>query len=368
MRALPHPRQQERIAALQRLQILDTPREEAYDEVVELVAELCEVPIAVINLIDEHRQWFKAEVGLGVRETPLETSICAHVILQPGLTVIPDTLADDRLRDNPMCYDAPNLRFYAGMCLETDDGLPVGTLCVLDTRPRDLSPRQRKILTVLGRQVMRQIELARALRQAAILRQEVDHRAKNSLAIVQSLLATQARQAGEPAVKDALQVAHDRISAIAEVHNQLQQSAQAESVELGGLLRGLADAWNATSGKNADIEITVPAVSIATDEAVKIGIVLNELVTNALKHATGAGQTGKISIAVERQEQRLAISVSDTGEGLPEGFDPSRGSGLGMRVVLALANDLGGGLDWTNTASGARFLFTAAVSTVKNSP
>lgn len=358
---MPHPRQPERLAALQRLEILDTPREEVYDEVVELVSDLCDVPIAVINLIDEHRQWFKAEVGLGVRETPLETSICAHVILEPGLTVIPDTLADDRLRDNPLCYDEPNLRFYAGMCLETAEGLPIGTLCVLDTRPRDLSPRQRKILTVLGRQVMRQIELARSLKQATILRQEVNHRVKNSLAVVQSLLATQARQA-EPVVADALKLARDRITAVAEVHNQLQQSAQAQSVELDRFLHGLAKAWETTGGGHADIVITTPRLSVATDEAVKMGIVANELVMNAIKHGIGVDRQGRVAIDVERHEGRLAISVSDDGQGLPAGFDPLHSSGLGMRVSLALARDLGGDLSWANTGSGARFMFTLPVS------
>ena len=115
-----HPRQHERLTALHSLGILDTPREPKYDEIVELVAEICEAPIAVINLIDEKRQWFKAEVGLGVRETPLETSLCSHVILNPGVTIIPDTLADGRMCDNSavhrrtefalLCRDVPGNR------------------------------------------------------------------------------------------------------------------------------------------------------------------------------------------------------------------------------------------------------------------
>ncbi len=173
MRAPHHPRQHERLKALRALGILDTPREPKYDAIVELVAEICEAPIAVINLIDESRQWFKAEVGLGVRETPLVTSLCAHVILQPGLTIISDTLADGRMCDNPMCIESPNLRFYAGMCLETADGLPIGTLCVLDTRPRDLSLMQRNFLKVVGDQVMNHITVSQRLRESELLRQEL---------------------------------------------------------------------------------------------------------------------------------------------------------------------------------------------------
>ncbi len=131
-----------------------------------LIAKLCDAPIAVINLIDQERQWFKAEVGLGVRETPLETSICSHVILTSGLTVITDTLDDPRMCDNPLCFSSPNLRFYAGVCLETDEGLPLGTLCVLDHKPRDLSELQKEVLAVLARQVMVQINLNLRLKEA----------------------------------------------------------------------------------------------------------------------------------------------------------------------------------------------------------
>ncbi|MEO1405944.1 MAG: histidine kinase dimerization/phosphoacceptor domain -containing protein [Pseudomonadota bacterium] len=214
MRADAHPRQSERLAALRSFGILDTPRERDFDEVVELIATICEAPIAVVNLIDEHRQWFKAEVGLGVRETPLETSICSHVILIPGLTIIPDTLNDPRFNDNPLCLDEPNLRFYAGMCLQTDKGLPIGTLCVLDTKPRELSELQKQALQVMGRQVMRQIELSKALHLSDLQRKEVDHRVKNSLSIISATLSMQARQISDRAAADALSKARNRIAAI----------------------------------------------------------------------------------------------------------------------------------------------------------
>src|ERR1700761_118396 len=102
MKVALHPAEGARLAALRRYEILDTPVEDAYDAVVKLVAAICDAPIAVVNLIDNGRQWFKAEVGLGVRELPLDASICAHAILQPGLFIIPDTQADPRFADNPL--------------------------------------------------------------------------------------------------------------------------------------------------------------------------------------------------------------------------------------------------------------------------
>ncbi len=103
VRANPHPQQDQRLRTLYNYEILDTPREEEFDEIVELAAEICGAPISVINLIDKDRQWFKAEVGLNARETPLETSLCSHAILEDPFVEIPDTLKDPRMADNPLC-------------------------------------------------------------------------------------------------------------------------------------------------------------------------------------------------------------------------------------------------------------------------
>lgn len=194
MEARQHPQQQERLRALRAYDILDTEREADFDEIVELAARICGTAISVVNFIDEDRQWFKAETGLGVRETPLATSICSHAILEDSFVEIPDTLADPRMRDNPLCTGEPGLRFYAGALLVNDDGLPMGTLCVLDHAPGRLDSMQRDALRVLGRQVMALLEMRRALGEARLLRLEVDHRVKNSLQSVISLARMQARR------------------------------------------------------------------------------------------------------------------------------------------------------------------------------
>ena len=155
----------DRLAALSRYAVLDTPPEPDFDAIVAFATLLCRAPMAVVSLVTDTRQWFKAERGLGVRGTPLNVSICAQVLLQPGVTVIPDLTKDERFNCNPLVTGEPYLRFYAGCALRTPEGLPLGTLCVLDTEPRPegLNERQRGALEALSRQVMTLLELRRAV-------------------------------------------------------------------------------------------------------------------------------------------------------------------------------------------------------------
>jgi PAS domain S-box-containing protein len=159
----------ERLLALKRYAILDTPPEPEFEDLVLLAAETFHAPIAVVNLIADDRQWFKAEVGIGARELPLDVSICAHAILQNDLLVVPDTRADARFAANPLVTAQDGLRFYAGALLRSPEGLPIGTVCVLDRQPRPdgITPHQRLVLEVLARQVMTQLELRRALADQA---------------------------------------------------------------------------------------------------------------------------------------------------------------------------------------------------------
>ena len=153
-----------RLAALDRYGILDTPLEAAFDAIVRLVADLLDAPIAAVNFIARDRQWFKAEIGLGVRQMPLDDSICKFALLESNVMVVPDTTLDPRFACNPLVTGAPGLRFYAGVLLRTPEGIPLGTLCVLDLRPRPdgITVQQRLALRTLGDQIMALLELRRA--------------------------------------------------------------------------------------------------------------------------------------------------------------------------------------------------------------
>src|SRR5262249_3971106 len=153
----------DRLAALRGLDILDTPPEVAYDELSALAAHICQPPVALISLVDEDRQWFKSRVGWAAGETPREVAFCAHAIRQPDLLVVPDASADERFANNPLVASPQGIRFYAGAPLVTAEGHALGTLCVLDHKPRGLTAEQARALRALSHQVVAQLRLRQQL-------------------------------------------------------------------------------------------------------------------------------------------------------------------------------------------------------------
>jgi hypothetical protein len=167
MKANVPTREAARIEALRQYKILDTPSEQAYDDITALAAFICDVPIALISLVDSDRQWFKSKVGLKVDETSRDVSFCAHAILSESIMIVNDALCDERFGDNPLVTCAPKIRFYAGVPLKTPKGHSLGTFCVIDHQPRELSELQVRTLEALARQVVIQLELKRTSTQLA---------------------------------------------------------------------------------------------------------------------------------------------------------------------------------------------------------
>lgn len=163
-----HDRERRRLDALARYHIMDTAREPWFDETAHLAAAVCEAPVAAITLVARDRQFFKAEVGLGVDSMPLATSFCAQTMREDDFLLVPDATKDPRFDRNPLVTDARGLRFYAGALLKTDDGLPIGTVCVFDHVPRTLTDVQERTIRVLARQVMAQLEQRRTLHAATL--------------------------------------------------------------------------------------------------------------------------------------------------------------------------------------------------------
>lgn len=180
MKVAPKPENEiERLAALTEAAVLDTPAETGFDDLTKLAARICNVPIALVSLIDTNRQWFKSKVGLDATETPRDLAFCAHAILTDELFIIPDAFEDERFFDNPLVTSAPNVRFYVGAPLTSQDGFNVGTLCVIDHEPRHLNPEQLEALRGLARQAAAQIDLRRINQRLKGINQALTLRARS---------------------------------------------------------------------------------------------------------------------------------------------------------------------------------------------
>jgi two-component sensor histidine kinase len=331
----------ERMAAVRRYDILDTPKDGAFDRITALAARRFDVPISIISIVDEDRIWFKSHHGVPVEQIGREPGLCASAILTNDPHILTDASIDPRSLANPLVAGEFGLRFYAGVPLTTSDGHNLGTLCIIDKEARPIDQAQIDDLKDLAAVVMDQMELQLSARgavsRAELMAKEIDHRVMNSLQFVAGLLAMQSRspEAGEAAAH--LQLAANRVAAVAQVHRHFYAEGANETSCIVFLRRLCADLEAVLDRRIAVLgdDGNVPTTSIQP-----IGLIVNELVTNAAKHGEGI-----IDVLFENKDGAHALIVSDEGRDLPDNFDPSTASkSLGMRVVISLARQLGGEL------------------------
>ncbi len=389
----------QRLEALARYDILDTEFEESYNELAEIAAYICNTPIALITLVDKDRQWFKAVVGVDVRETPRDVAFCAHAIHSPQVLVVPDATQDQRFADNPFVLQEPHVRFYAGAPLVTRDGFILGTICAVDLCPRELSQHQIRALQVLSHQVVNQMELRlshRRLREYAAQLEKLNtnkdrffstlaHDLKtpfNAILNLTQILKEDADNLTQADIKELAQDIHSTSEQAYRLMDNLLQwslfetgamryqpaplSLQEIAVNVISLLRPLAS----TKGVHLCLASSEDVLVYADRQMVHS--VLQNLVTNAIKFTP---EEGKVSISFVASDNNAVVSVADTGVGMnpaqiqrifsddhdclsTTGTAGEKGTGLGLLLCRQFVERHGGRICATSeTGKGTTFVF-----------
>lgn len=348
----------DRLRALESYDVLDTPAEADFDDLARIAAQICGTPMALISLVDARRQWFKSALGLSVSETPREIAFCNHAIRAPDMFSVEDASRDPRFAENPLVTGDPNLRFYTGAPLLSPEGYPLGTLCVLDTKPGRLTEAQRQALAALARQVVTQLELRKMLaaqKKDAELRQllvqELQHRVKNTLTTVQAVVSQSLRNAAS--LEEGRETLSDRLFTMGKAHD-IFTSGNWQT----GPLADIAEAAISTGGQPRErYRIGGPPVELSARAALGIALTLHELNTNAMKFGALSNATGVVELSWEIEGDLVKVEWRETG-GPPVVAPTRRGFGSRM-IVTALAGEVRGtshvdyrpeGLVWRLTA------------------
>lgn len=399
-----HPSEELRLEKLDSYSILDTLPEADYDNLTAIAAQICGTPISLVSLLDAKRQWFKSHHGLEAEETPKEYAFCAHAINDPqDIFIIEDARKDARFHDNPLVIDDPNVIFYAGVPLKSEEGLPMGTLCVIDNKPKQLSQEQQNSLRALAKQVMNLFELRQVKARLEASLTQLDRRNKglerfamvaahdiksplNNISQLASLFMEDYRgklDADGIEIIETLQGSSDRLREL--VDGLLEYSRTAE------VLRKKVDVIKVAELEQRLIELIADKKSklnfisdikeIVTNKTALDQILVN-LITNAIKYNDKEQPT--IEVKMSNSGSHYEISVKDNGPGIPDKhlgkifeifqvMKPQdrfgkQGNGIGLATVRKLVEELGGKINvQSELGKYSQFKFTIAKAITSSS-
>ncbi|WP_370981017.1 ATP-binding protein [Agaribacterium sp. ZY112] len=391
-----HPREQQRLTKLAYYEVLDTEAERAFDELTELAAAICETPISLISLVDDHRQWFKSRVGLDALETPKSIAFCSHAILEDHIFEVSNATEDERFADNPLVTGAPDIRFYAGAPLVSPDGCPIGTLCVIDREPKQLSDNQRLSLEILSKQVISQLELRkhaldaeRNYRQQQSMLTSIAHDLRTPfngiLGLSQQLSERAEKMEQGRIVRNAHLILDSSLRVYQLLDEMLQWSTQrigANKIELKAqsLLPLLSSSFDLLAEslalKDIKYKCEVSANTQVLGDTTLCKAIIRNLLNNAIKFTP---KEGIIRISSRTTDNEVEILVFNEGTAMPEpiasqlmqnqhnghtsteGTEGESGTGLGLNLCQEFTQAQGGRM-WLeqNDQQGICFGFSLA--------
>ncbi len=347
----------DRLAALAATQLLDSEAEERFDRLTRLASNALGTDIALISLIDDDRQWFKSTQGTDLCETKREYAFCDHAIRKPDVMVVPDASQDSRFVDNPLVTDGPEIRFYAGAPLITKSGQALGTLCVIDSEPRDdFSKADQQLLKDIAASVMTEIEVVeqrQLVEDLSVVNEELRHRMGNMYAHVSALISMMGRNEED---KDKLvRRLREKITKLGETQVLLAAHKWA-SVPMSKLVETtLAPFINAANQSRIHVQ-TDQDFDVSPRGAFIMTLMLNELGTNAVKHGALGPRDGQLQVAWDRGDQ-IKLSWQ---EKLGQGLSGEIGSGFGSQILTRIVPmDLKGQAKYDLSDAGLSYEVTA---------
>ncbi|MDQ3394716.1 MAG: ATP-binding protein [Bacteroidota bacterium] len=387
--------EKERLNSLYEYKILDTLPEKDFDDITQIASEICKTPISLVTLIDSERQWFKSHHGLKTNETPREYAFCAHAILNPDeLFLVGNSYEDDRFATNPLVEHDPKVVFYAGVPLVNPEGFPLGTLCVIDNKPNQLSERQIAALKALANQVVKQLELRRKVHQLAETKKELEkantelqtfaHRVShdlksplNNISSLTNMLQEKYKMVLDDQGKTILNFLDesalrlkDLINGILEYSKFSEVLTISEPVDLHLLI---SDTLKLLSPPK-EIKISY-AKKLSKIKVNKISLqqILMNLISNAIKY--NDKKDGEIRIEFDEDEVFYKFKVSDNGVGISAEYhkkifdmfqnlnrldrNKQKGTGIGLALVKNLVTQQSGEIMVeSEPRKGATFSFT----------
>jgi signal transduction histidine kinase len=385
----------ERLTALASYHILDTIPEEDFEELTLLASQICQTPVALISLVDDKRQWFKSILGSSAIQTPKEYAFCAHTIADSAdIFVVKDARRDERFASNPMVTGDPNIVFYAGVPLMTEEGYALGALCVLDVQPKELTGEQIKSLKVLARQALTQLELRKKLLLLEKANEELletntfiqkfattaAHDLKNPLSSI--MLTSQALQmrlknTGDEKSRNLVALTINSSKRLLTLVDEMMAYSTApasllsnqETLDLNRLLKSIVSLLDVPH----NIIINLPKVDhTIVCSSVALEQVFINLLTNAVRY--NDKPQGNVSILFREEEKRYCFKVTDNGTGIaPENLERifekdvtlsatdrfnKKGNGIGLYTVKMLVTKLEGSIyAESRLGEGTSFIF-----------